>query len=95
MQSCLDDIRDNKPDDVLQGEVWVATGTYNPSEVASWAQGDGAEYNSYTMYPNTSIYGGFVGTETSRNSRNWRDNPTILSCNITGGNGEYCYYLLQ
>lgn len=88
LQSCLDDIRDNKPDDVSQGEIWVATGTYTPSEAADWADGTDPQFYSFIMYDNTSLYGGFDGTETSRNSRDWRDNPSYLSCNITDDFGS-------
>ena len=37
---------------------------------------------SFEMYDNIRMYGGFDGTETSRDERNWRDNPTYLSCQI-------------
>ena len=45
------------------GEVWVAAGTY-------------VENLNMRMF--VSIYGGFKGDETNRNSRDWNINPTIL-----------------
>lgn len=45
-------------------EVWVHEGTY-PENLA--------------MKPGTAMYGGFTGSETSRDQRNWTANRTILS----------------
>ena len=50
------------------GEVWVAEGTY---------------YERIDLLPYASLYGGFAGTETQRDERNWRDHVTILD----GGQG--------
>jgi len=45
------------------GEVWVAAGTYNERIVLP----------AYAY-----LYGGFAGTENSRDDRNWRANTTVL-----------------
>src|SRR5690606_18914297 len=58
------------------GEIWVAAGTYQPPL-----------NQSFTMVNNVSIYGGFTGTETSRDQRDWLANPTYLK-----GNGASVIY---
>lgn len=49
-------------------EIWVAEGTYNETIMPGPALG---------------LYGGFAGTETARNQRDWKANPTV----IDGGGG--------
>jgi predicted outer membrane repeat protein len=53
-------------------EFWVAAGKYRPSTT-----GDKTWY--FVLDPGVSLYGGFAGTETSRNQRNWRTNVTVLT----------------
>jgi parallel beta-helix repeat protein/predicted outer membrane repeat protein len=50
-------------------EVWVAAGTY----IERIALKDGV-----------AVYGGFLGTESARDARNWRTNSTILDGNALG-----------
>jgi len=50
-------------------EVWVAKGTY--AELVTFKSG-------------VALYGGFVGTETSRSQRDWRANLTILDARANG-----------
>ncbi|MDI6827511.1 MAG: hypothetical protein QME62_03395 [Armatimonadota bacterium] len=51
-------------DTALSGdEVWVAKGTY---------------VERITLKVGVGLYGGFEGTETSRDQRNWRTNVTII-----------------
>ncbi|MBX2926878.1 MAG: T9SS type A sorting domain-containing protein [Saprospiraceae bacterium] len=57
-------------------EIWVAQGTYFPD------RGAGDRNASFTMSSNISLYGGFAGTETARDERNWTAHPTILSGDI-------------
>ncbi|MCC6484720.1 MAG: right-handed parallel beta-helix repeat-containing protein [Armatimonadetes bacterium] len=54
---------------VAGGEVWVAAGTYSEHVV---------------MRASVSLYGGFAGTETSRDERDWTANRTILDGSGTG-----------
>lgn len=61
------------------GEVWVAAGTY------SVGKKDGASY-VVEMAKGVSLYGGFAGTETTRDARNWETNVTI----IDGGGAYTC-----
>ena len=51
-------------------EIWVAGGTYHESLVI--------------LEDNTALFGGFVGTETAREQRDWADHPTILAATGLG-----------
>lgn len=66
-------------------EVWVAKGTYIPNTNHYGTRYDPPSFsNSMTFYLKKpiSIYGGFIGTETTLAQRNWEANETILSGNI-------------
>ncbi|MDD2198244.1 MAG: gliding motility-associated C-terminal domain-containing protein [Bacteroidales bacterium] len=79
-------------------EVWVAQGTYMPTEYITDATGlqSTAEYKSFIMYSGVNVYGGFFGNETTRaigveggrelaSANPWDfANPTILD-----GTGSY------
>ncbi|WP_147676031.1 T9SS type A sorting domain-containing protein [Algibacter pacificus] len=51
-------------------QIWVAQGTYTPGTL---------ETDSFVIPEGTTILGGFNGTETTADARNWAENPTILS----------------
>jgi len=55
-------------------EIWVAEGTYTPSE--------SSREESFTMIDGVDVYGGFSGTETNRDQRSWGEHETILSGEI-------------
>src|SRR5690606_37941362 len=56
-------------------EIWVAKGTYKPTT--------GTDRNAtFAMKNGVAVYGGFVGTETSRDERRWWEHETILSGDI-------------
>jgi uncharacterized repeat protein (TIGR01451 family) len=56
-------------------EIWVATGTYKPT--------DGTDRKAtFHLVRGVGVYGGFVGTETSRDDRNTTTNITLLSGDI-------------
>lgn len=58
-------------------EIWVTRGTYYP---------DAADpTKSFVLKEDVALYGGFSGTETTRQQRNFRKNVTILSGNIGKG----------
>eukprot|EP01084_Bolivina_argentea_P268918 456899_1 len=90
IQECLEDLKING------GEIWVKTGIYIPSTIPEWKQRIGKTTNmhlSFSMYDNIRMYGGFIGNENNRNQRNWRDNPTYLSCQVT--NKVQCNQILN
>ncbi|MCA9294631.1 MAG: right-handed parallel beta-helix repeat-containing protein [Phycisphaerales bacterium] len=61
-------------------EVWVRAGVYVPSTTDSTV--------SFVLAPGVSVYGGFNGTETARNQRDWQVNVTTLSGDI-GQDDQY------
>ncbi|UTW63147.1 T9SS type A sorting domain-containing protein [bacterium SCSIO 12741] len=66
-------------DVVFHNEIWIAAGTYKP--------GDGQNRNS-SFNVNAPMYGGFAGTETNKNQRDLKANPTILSGDLSGNDNH-------
>ncbi len=62
-------------------QIWVAEGVYYPDEGAG--QTDNLETSTFQLTSGIAIYGGFAGTETRLDQRNWRAHPTILSGDLT------------
>jgi len=60
-------------------EIWVAEGTYKPSKKTDPEKSRTA---TFMLVDGVEMYGGFDGTETSRNQRDWTDNETVLSGDI-------------
>lgn len=58
-------------------EIWVARGTYHPHAT------DPAK--SFVLKEDVAVYGGFSGSETARQQRDFRKNETVLSGNIGKG----------
>jgi hypothetical protein len=74
-------------------EIWVAQGTYYPAS-------DADRSKSFTPPSGIKLYGGFTGSETDINQRDWQANPTILSGDIgvSGYSTDNTYnvvYMLQ
>jgi len=56
-------------------EVWVAGGSYKGLEPVEVEEG---VYAIFRMRKGVHVYGGFAGTESSREQRDWEANPTVL-----------------
>lgn len=57
-------------------EIWVAEGTYLPS--------DKDREQSFDLIPGVRVYGGFAGDESHLSERNWLQHPCILSGDLYG-----------
>ncbi len=58
-------------------EVWAKKGVYYPTTVPSTFRSA-----AFTPKSGVAVYGGFLGTETSREQRDWQNNLTVLSGDI-------------
>jgi len=70
-------------------EIWIAAGTYKPTT--------GTDRTiSFVLKAGVGIYGGFVGTETARDQRDWVANVTTLSGDIgvVGDNSDNSYHVV-
>lgn len=63
VQKAINDLALSQPG--VPGEVWVAAGTYQPTELIN---GTGTPA-SFRMYDGISLYGGFAGSETTKSER--------------------------
>ena len=81
-EDALTDLQDALAWAVDGVQIWVAAGTYKPTSGTDRTA-------SFQMVNGAAIYGGFAGTETSLEQRDWTANPTILSGDIgTEGNAN-------
>lgn len=58
-------------------EIWIADGLYKPTNLP-------VRTYTFEIPSGVSLYGGFNGSETLRNQRDWKANSTILSGGIGG-----------
>ncbi|MCJ7777607.1 MAG: DUF1565 domain-containing protein [Sedimentisphaerales bacterium] len=74
-------------------EIWVAQGTYKPSQKIDPNDPCSA---TFQLIDGVGLYGGFAGTETSRDMRDWANNETILSGDIgqTGDSNDNSYHVV-
>ncbi len=63
-------------------QIWVAQGTYTPTACNPCLLADRDQ--PFTVADGVALYGGFLGTETSLDQRDWENNGTILSGDIDG-----------
>lgn len=77
-------------------EIWVAAGTYTPSDLPGATGTLGARDVSFVLKSGVKLYGGFSGTETTLEQRNHESNITILSGDIgtTGQNSDNAYHVV-
>ena len=57
-------------------EIWVMADVYTPTTTGT------DRTASFQLVSGVEVYGGFVGTETSRDQRDWESNVTVLSGDI-------------
>jgi predicted outer membrane repeat protein len=70
-------------------EIWVASGSYKPTSTAD-------RTISFTLKNGVAVYGGFAGTETLRDQRNYETNVTVLSGDIglENDNSDNSYHVV-
>lgn len=71
-------------------EIWIATGTYFPTSTLD-------RTISFDLPDSVGIYGGFDGTESQRNQRNWMTQPSILSGDLgmPGNNMDNTHHVVN
>ncbi|MDQ2993959.1 MAG: hypothetical protein M3R00_03305 [Pseudomonadota bacterium] len=69
----------------VANQIWIAKGTYKPSQSYS-GKYTGTEPNlkTFKLPNNVNLYGGFVGSETALNQRDPDKNPTLFSGDLAG-----------
>jgi uncharacterized delta-60 repeat protein len=78
-------------------QIWVAEGVHYPDE-GQW-QTDDDPCSSFVLKDGVAVYGGFVGTETILNQRDWQAHPTYLSGDVdnndeTGLTGRNAHHVV-
>lgn len=81
------DLNDALLQAVYGDEIWIKEGTYYPT-------GGGNRMLSFNLPNGVKLYGGFDGTETGKQQRDWQSRPTILSGDIgvpgDAADNSYC-----
>ncbi len=66
--------------------IWVAQGTYVPDKGTGTT--NDLRTSSFYLYKGVNIYGGFAGSETSLDQRDWKTNLCILSGDLMHNDGS-------
>ncbi len=69
--------------------IWVADGTYLPDYDVDTQLHTGDRMATFQLPASVAVYGGFDGTETSLDQRNWQANETILSGDLAGNDDDF------
>jgi len=75
------------------GEVWVAEGMYGEARTAPNSDESGVLTGALVMKQGVDLYGGFAGTETSRDQRNWETHLTTID-GSTARAGSVAYHVV-
>lgn len=94
--TAFQDLQDGLDDACASGgEIWVAGGLYQPD------RGTLQRTEAFRLCNGLVLLGGFVGDETTRDQRNWTENPTILSGDLLEddepgftNNGDNAYHVV-
>jgi hypothetical protein len=71
------DLQDALSTAIAGDQIWIASGTYSPD-------GPTPDSSHFVVHTDVEIYGGFAGTETELNQRDWIKNTTIISGDKNG-----------
>ena len=77
LQAALEDAGVRNADSVAENDVeqiWIAEGVYRPSDNQRWP--------GFSLVDGVTLYGGFCGTETALEGRDWSAHATTLSGDI-------------
>ena len=85
-------------DNASKGDsIWVAAATYKPSKdkTGNSSPADNRT-KTFQLVDSVSLFGGFAGTESSFNERDWKTNETILSGDIGVSDdiSDNCYHVV-
>ena len=83
--SAFIDLQDGLKNAQAGDEIWVAKGTYKPTAQT----GDEARKFSFELKEGVKIFGGFFGTETQRDQRDWEIHKTALSGELNDNSNSY------
>jgi hypothetical protein len=63
-------------------EIWVAKGSYYPSRDTADMENEDKRMHTFRLRNGVALYGGFNGTESRREKRDYRQNTTVLDGDI-------------
>ncbi|MCH8246048.1 MAG: T9SS type A sorting domain-containing protein [Bacteroidetes bacterium] len=70
-------------------EIWVAEGIYKPTVPVDPLDVTDPEKNiPFRILNGVRLFGGFIGTESTRDQRDWKAHPTILSGDLLGDDND-------